>query len=524
MRTFAAVQSVGGVELLAALVTSEGLQPELDDQTSARFLTFAVKGEGQVHAVALGSEVELQELDAKLEASDLDQRKLVFESISRLKVFHVPEQTAAYTESAVRNSLKKFLDEETVETETRHQIWVDAFGKCQSETESEIVAEDTGNDELQVFTRKLKRKELEHLLPKVPEEWWEGMQRSAVSSWTEWLNLDAVRDGLKRCPSQTKLALAGGALLGVVGCYLNFLPAGADGASSGSTSTALAEFLPCVNETNLEGAKCLDGVPLCVTNAAHPEKGCALFGATFDLSTLEQLTSSGMYNVCRTSDSCVVTDTKTKTNTTLTTGKTTKTNTTLTTGKTTKSKIRKLTIGNMKDIRWCADELDQEEALCVEGFALCVLDTAKPEKKCQRKSWSGAENMRKRLSKFISRHRRVDFCRVKGGCTIPPCVRETNLRHTHCVKGVPYCLTSKSDPKKRCFLMGTQLKFEDISWFRGQSNSPFKVCRASGKCKAERPVTCDFPWPKVLSRVEAPVEECVGTDMSYGGEPVDFPE
>ncbi|EZG43283.1 hypothetical protein GNI_178190 [Gregarina niphandrodes] len=72
--------------------------------------------------------------------------------------------------------------------------------------------------------------------------------------------------------------------------------------------------------------------------------------------------------------------------------------------------------------------------------------------------------------------------------------------------------------------MGTQLKFEDISWFRGQSNSPFKVCRASGKCKAERPTTCDFPWPKVLSRVEAPVEECVGTDMSYGGEPVDFPE
>ncbi|EZG43276.1 hypothetical protein GNI_178650 [Gregarina niphandrodes] len=232
-----------------------------------------------------------------------------------------------------------------------------------------------------------------------------------------------------------------------------------------------------------------------------------------------------MYNVCRTSDSCVVTDTKTKTNTTLTTGKTTKTNTTLTTGKTTKSKIRKLTIGNMKNIRWCADELDQEEALCVAGVGLCVLDTDEPEKRCyQRGSWPEVANIRKYVSKFISPGNKVDACRVRGGCPILPCVRETNLKHTHCVKGVPYCLTSKSDPEKRCFLMGTQLKFRDISWFRGQSKSPFKVCRASGKCRTKRPMVCDVPWPRVLSRAEVPVEDCVGTGSTYSSEPVDFPE
>ncbi|EZG44419.1 putative transmembrane protein [Gregarina niphandrodes] len=508
MKTFTAFQSVGGAELLAALVTSEGLQPELDDQTSARFLTFAVKGEGQVHAVALGSEVELQELDAKLDAklegSDLDQCKLLFESISRLKVLKVPEQTTPH--SVVRSSLKKFLDEETVETETRRQIWVDAFGKCQSETEHTGndrhtgVAEETGDDELQVFTRKLKRKELEHLLPKVPEEWWEGMQRSAVSSWTEWLNLDAVRDGFKRCPSQTKLALAGGALLGVVGCYLNFLPAGVGGASSRRAPMVLEELVPCVNATNLKGVRCVDGVPLCVTHAENPKRGCVPFGAAFDRSTLERLTSSGMYNICRTSNSCAVADTKASKNITL-------------------------TIGKMKDARWCADELHQDEALCVDGVGLCVLDTGDPEKKCyQRRSLLEDGRVLEYLSKLVPPGNGVDVCRVRSGCPIPSCTDETNLKHTTCVKGVPYCLTNKRDAGKRCFLMGAKLRPSHIFWLSRQLESPFDVCRASGTCGDGSPVVCDVPWPMLLTRVEAPMDACDGVDLGNSREPAHIPE
>ncbi|EZG43290.1 hypothetical protein GNI_177880 [Gregarina niphandrodes] len=189
-----AVQSVGGPELLAALVTSEGLQPELDDQTSARFLTFAVKGESQV---------------------------------------------SSETESDTGDD--------------GHQG----------------VAEDTGDNELQVSTRKLKRKDLEHLLPKVPEDWWEGTQRSVVSSWR--LNLDAVSDAFNQCSFRVKLALSGSVLFGC--CLAFYAASGHDGACSGST-TALPKFLPCVDEAGVEQAWCVEGGRICMTHKGDPEKRC----------------------------------------------------------------------------------------------------------------------------------------------------------------------------------------------------------------------------------------------------------
>ncbi|EZG43287.1 hypothetical protein GNI_177850 [Gregarina niphandrodes] len=479
MRTFTAVQPVGGAELLAALVTSDGLQPELDDQTSARFLTFDVKGEGQVHAVALGSEVELQELDAKLEASELNQCKLVFESISRLKVFNVPEQTTPH--SVVRSSLKKFLDEKTGETETRRQIWVDAFGKCQFETEHTGddrhtgVAEDTGAHELQVFTRKLNRKELPRLLPKVQQDWREGMKRSAVSSWTDCLGLEVARDAFNRYPLQTKLAVAGGALLAAAGCYFNFFPPGASGAPSGNDSTDLenyAKILPCANETQLERTLCVEGIPYCMTARLKPERGCLPLPSEIGFGKLSEIARTATFDVCRASGRCEVADILP----------------TRISGASPSSTSRVL-----EKFSPCVNEADLERAVCVNGVPLCVSHRQRPELGCLPMHFVSEIGIDK-LGELAS-STMMKVCRLSGECghqvrgdtksvagkNILPCVNETRLDQVLCVERVPICLTSNEDSEKTCspFQFDPPLRLLDLGRLESRG---LTACRAKTGC------------------------------------------
>ncbi|EZG43289.1 hypothetical protein GNI_177870 [Gregarina niphandrodes] len=528
MRTSTAVKSVGGAELLAALVTSEGIQSELDDQTSARFLTFELKGEGQVHAVALGSEVELQELDAKLSighVSGLDQCKLVFKSISRLQVFHVPEQTAPYTQSAVRNSVRRFLDEEAVGTETRHQIWVDAFGKCQSDTEDTGddghigVPEDTGNDQLRVFTRKLKRRELPRLLPKVQQDWREGMKRSAVSSWTDCLGLEVARDAFNKYPLQTKMAVAGGALFALAGCYFNFFPPGVGGAPSDNGSTDLenyAKILPCANETQLEGTFCVEGIPYCMTARLKPERGCLPLPSDIGFGKLSEIARTATFDVCRASGRCEVADTKPETNSPPATHFTT------------------LTTREPHAILPCGNVTHPEGALCVEGIPYCMTSRLMPKRGClPLKSRLGFDKLSE-----IDRSATYDVCRMGGTCEVAdakpgtksppatrfttrttrepapilPCVNSTRLDNVTCVEGVPLCLMMKVDPQKACQQFNYTVPLELSKLDRIPSY--LDVCRASGRCEVADSKTSPKASPKTSFTASttpepAPILPCV---------------
>ncbi|EZG43705.1 hypothetical protein GNI_161490 [Gregarina niphandrodes] len=394
MRTLTALKPMGGFKLLVAVAIKKGLQSELGDQTSARFLTFGGKGESQVHAVALGSETELQELDVKLKTGrvpGLDPYKLVFKSVSRLKVFPTPEGTAR---SLVLKSLKEFLDEEAVESELRKQFWIDAFGEIESETvgetesetigeiesetigetESETIGEDTGDSELQVFMRKLQKAELAELLPKVQQDWWESMERSAVSSWAEWLGLETLREAFfNSCSMRT---VVGVAFLAAAGYYILYLPCLSNGTErtmsdvestmTSSNDTTMSPYSFCGEVAGTEKALCIEDQPLCVL---HIEEGNRCVAVRFDNGD-DHMTLKDMdeifrwrkgFSVCRLSGRCTTPFRKVKT-----------------------MKALPPTQTPLIPFLPCVDETGLENKICVEGHPICVTDPSDPEKRCLR--------------------------------------------------------------------------------------------------------------------------------------------
>ncbi|EZG43711.1 hypothetical protein GNI_161380 [Gregarina niphandrodes] len=186
----------GGAELLAALVTSEGLRPEVGQELGVRFLTLAVNGDGFVWALALAPEEDLQKYDIALEATAMSPSDQLnpdadwpvwcdnlFEGVTRLKLFSVPGHPAQYTKAVICNNLTTFLNQkEPLDEDIRETIFWELFGRGEGEQHPQ----DTGDVKFHVFaSRKLDSGDSE-LVGKVLEEWAPVVRRATANCVTRW--------------------------------------------------------------------------------------------------------------------------------------------------------------------------------------------------------------------------------------------------------------------------------------------------------------------------------------------------
>ncbi|EZG43739.1 putative transmembrane protein [Gregarina niphandrodes] len=216
MKAAVAVNASKIGELLAALLTEKLIQPDLDENTRARFVMIGVEGEDYTLALVLAPEADIERLDAQVWDGDpSDDVSLVNDGSGRfdfckdsmrLRVFKNPVAPAPYTHSVVCNQLKDFLKtmeptadqeqtaEQTVDDgescrvlmqptlqhvfsqQTTH-IWLDVFGR----TEGELVPQDTGDDKLYIIASiKPALGWLFSLLRDLPIDWMGAVHRSSI--------------------------------------------------------------------------------------------------------------------------------------------------------------------------------------------------------------------------------------------------------------------------------------------------------------------------------------------------------
>ncbi|EZG55136.1 putative transmembrane protein, partial [Gregarina niphandrodes] len=225
MRTVLGVNASKIQSLLAALLTCEGFQPDLGEDTGARLVIVGVEGMDRTHAVVLAREAYLEKLDAQVkdaQVKDLDisskagSRKFdLCKDCRRFRLFNTPGAPAPYTEAVLYNNIVEFLksveagaketvdESETVDRWETAKVWEDAFGR----DESQLIAQDTGDDSLEVFaSSKLSENTMKALLPLVPEGWEDALRRSVVN--TDRFDMEAMRVAHRRRLIREALTLA----------------------------------------------------------------------------------------------------------------------------------------------------------------------------------------------------------------------------------------------------------------------------------------------------------------------------
>ncbi|EZG55697.1 hypothetical protein GNI_109570 [Gregarina niphandrodes] len=208
-------------ELLAALLTGEGIQPELDDDVGARLLVVGDKGKDRANALVLAPEVKLRRLDIQLDGSKDGSRQFdLCKDSSRFRVFWSPEAPAPYTESLVFRDVKRFMKtvKDTSENSVKDnsmrvvdgseapkllmeqgrsesdKVWMDVFGAVESKLVSYFHNEllETPDGKLEVFaSKKLTARKLQVLQPVVPEGWKDVMRRATID--LDRFDIESVR-------------------------------------------------------------------------------------------------------------------------------------------------------------------------------------------------------------------------------------------------------------------------------------------------------------------------------------------